>query len=161
MKWPFSSRRHPTGNRRPAATLIRRHNSRPRRVRPVLECLEDRTVPTAVPAPAGIVSWWPGDGDASDLIGSNDGTLTNGAGFAAGMVGQAFSFDATDDVVDVGGSASVQGARTIEAWVFPSTNTGFGLPIVTGGVTRQGDFFGIAGTTGTNNGTAQYNLYVD
>ena len=29
-------------------------------------------------APAGLVSWWPGDGSAQDIKGSNDGTLKNG-----------------------------------------------------------------------------------
>lgn len=39
-----------------------------------------------------MVSWWPGDGNANDIIGGNHGTLQNGANFASGMVGQAFSF---------------------------------------------------------------------
>ncbi len=28
-----------------------------------------------VPPPSGLVSWWPGDGDAADIQGANDGTL--------------------------------------------------------------------------------------
>src|ERR1700733_12437485 len=49
------------------------------------------------PAPSGIIGWWMGNGDASDLIGGNNGALKGGAtATAAGMVGQAFSFDGTN-----------------------------------------------------------------
>jgi hypothetical protein len=27
------------------------------------------------PPPSGIVAWWPGEGNANDLVGSNNGTL--------------------------------------------------------------------------------------
>ncbi|MEK7707918.1 MAG: LamG domain-containing protein, partial [Verrucomicrobiota bacterium] len=43
--------------------------------------------------PAGILAWWPGDGNATDLVGGHNGTLTGGAAFLAGRVAQAFSFD--------------------------------------------------------------------
>lgn len=48
---------------------------------------------SCVPPPEGLIAWWPGDGDASDIVGGRDGTLVGGAGFAAGKVDQAFSFD--------------------------------------------------------------------
>ena len=51
------------------------------------------------PPPTGLVSWWPGDGNPNDIQDSNDGTLQNGVTFAAGKVGQAFSFDGVDDFV--------------------------------------------------------------
>src|SRR2546423_3558625 len=54
---------------------------------------------TCAPPPPDIVSWWPGDGDANDIQGSNDGTLQNGAPFAAGIVGQALSSDGLNDHV--------------------------------------------------------------
>jgi hypothetical protein len=126
-----------------------------------VERLEDRAVPAAVAPPAGIIGWWPGDGGPNDVSGSTYATPLNDTTYAAGQVGQAFSFDGSDDGVTVGGSANVQGPRTIEAWVFPHANSGYGLPIMTGGTVGHADFFGIAGTTGTNNGTAQYDLYVD
>ena len=43
---------------------------------------------TCVDPPSGLVSWWPGDGNASDIVDGNDGALENGATFAAGHVGQ-------------------------------------------------------------------------
>ena len=42
--------------------------------------------------PAGLVAWWPGEGDALDLVGGNDGTLGGGVTFTNGEVGEAFSF---------------------------------------------------------------------
>ncbi len=34
-----------------------------------------------VEPPPGLVSWWPGDGNADDIQNGNDGTLMDGAGF--------------------------------------------------------------------------------
>ena len=60
----------------------------------------ERWIPSrAIDAPAGLVSWWPGDANARDVVGLNDGTPDGEAGFANGMVGQAFSFDGIDGVV--------------------------------------------------------------
>ena len=53
---------------------------------------------TCVDPPEGLISWWPAEGNADDILGDNDGTLVNGATFAPGMVGQAFSFDGTEPV---------------------------------------------------------------
>ncbi|MFZ5798561.1 MAG: LamG-like jellyroll fold domain-containing protein, partial [Thermodesulfobacteriota bacterium] len=75
------------------------------------------------PPPSGMLSWWAGDGNAADLIGGNQGTPVNGAGYAAGMVGQAFSFDGANDYVDLPAAASTllnNEAGSIAAWVRPS-----------------------------------------
>src|SRR5580765_449143 len=42
--------------------------------------------------PAGAVAWWRAENNALDSLGSHHGTLQNGATFATGEVGQAFSF---------------------------------------------------------------------
>jgi len=52
--------------------------------------------------PNGLVHWWADDSNALDYIGTNHGTLLNGATYRAGKVGTAFSFDGTNDMVDVG-----------------------------------------------------------
>jgi hypothetical protein len=44
--------------------------------------------PACAPRPAGLISWWPADGDANDIVDANHGTLQNGATFAAGKVGR-------------------------------------------------------------------------
>lgn len=47
---------------------------------------------TCIDPPSGMVGWWTGDGDGSDLIGVNDLTGGSAPVFAPGMVGQAFQF---------------------------------------------------------------------
>ena len=75
----------------------------------------------------GLVSWWPGEGNANDAADGNTGTLQNGATFAAGKVGQAFSFDGANDHLLVPHAANVSFEPTapmsIAAWVF-RTGTG-------------------------------------
>jgi parallel beta-helix repeat protein len=75
-----------------------------------------------VPVPAGLVAWWPANGNAKDVKGTNDGVLMNGADFAIGMVDHAFIFDGIDDYVstplDV--SPGAMPTTTWEAWVLPT-----------------------------------------
>jgi Concanavalin A-like lectin/glucanases superfamily len=72
------------------------------------------------PPPSGLVAWWPGDGDATDIAGNHDGTLRNGAGFAPGLVDLAFSLDGVDDFIRVPDRQAWtlgRDAFTIDAWV--------------------------------------------
>lgn len=69
------------------------------------------------PPPSNMVSWWGGDNNALDIVGTNHGTLMNGATFASGMVGQAFSFDGVDDYVDLGAGWFTYQSFTIDMWV--------------------------------------------
>jgi Concanavalin A-like lectin/glucanases superfamily/PKD domain len=48
---------------------------------------------SCIQPPSGMVGWWPGDGNADDVVGTNHGTAVNGATYADGKVGKAFSFD--------------------------------------------------------------------
>jgi hypothetical protein len=48
-----------------------------------------------VAAPAGLTAWWKADGNANDASGMYNATLGGDVSFAAGKVGQAFSFDGT------------------------------------------------------------------
>ncbi len=75
-----------------------------------------------VPAPSGLVSWWPGDGDANDLQSGNDGTLLGGATFDAGRVALTFVFDGAStsgvevpdaDSLDFGPGSDL----SIDAWI--------------------------------------------
>jgi hypothetical protein len=55
-----------------------------------------------LPAPSGLMGWWPAEGDANDSIGGNNGTLVKGVSFTNGMVGQAFSLDYASGYVSMG-----------------------------------------------------------
>jgi hypothetical protein len=79
-----------------------------------------------VQPPSGLVSWWPGDGNAQDIIGLNDGTLQGGTSFAQGIVGQAFRFDGVDDYIRVPHHPSLNpaSALTIEAWIHSASTEG-------------------------------------
>ncbi|MBI3852594.1 MAG: immunoglobulin domain-containing protein [Verrucomicrobia bacterium] len=83
--------------------------------------------PTCVAPPSGLVSWWQAESNALDNADGNDGMLQNGATFAAGKVGQAFSFDGVDDVVIVPDAPNLRfgptSPMTVDMWAFrTSTN---------------------------------------
>ena len=68
------------------------------------------------PAPAGMVAWWPGDGNADDIASTNHGMLKNGAILAAGMIGQAFIFDGIGSYVQLPNLIPGQAEGTVECW---------------------------------------------
>jgi hypothetical protein len=72
-----------------------------------------------VSAPSGLVGWWPGEGNANDVFGANNGTLVGSASFAAGEVGQAFSFDGNGyvSIPDSPLLDSLTNSITIELWL--------------------------------------------
>src|ERR1035437_2844067 len=59
-----------------------------------------------VSPPVGLVAWWPGEGNANDIAGTNNGIIYGGVSFVAGEVGQAFSFDGTSGYAKMPASAS-------------------------------------------------------
>jgi hypothetical protein len=70
----------------------------------------------------GLAGWWPGDGNATDIGGyALNGTLENGATFAAGEVEQAFSLDGVNGYVDVPESGGLEFTSqvTLAAWIRP------------------------------------------
>ena len=71
------------------------------------------------PPPAGLVSWWPGDGNAKDIVGQNTGLLFGGATFAPGFVGHAFRFNGSTAFVQATTFNMPTGNadRTLEMWV--------------------------------------------
>lgn len=70
--------------------------------------------------PSGLVSWWPGDGNANDIRGANDGTLVGDTTFVAGKVDQAFSFDGAGGFVEVQDDSSLKpgvSSFSIDFWM--------------------------------------------
>jgi Concanavalin A-like lectin/glucanases superfamily/Immunoglobulin domain/Lectin C-type domain/Chitobiase/beta-hexosaminidase C-terminal domain len=75
------------------------------------------TLPCFAP-PAGLVSWWRAQGDATDQVGGNNGTLSANATFAPGQVGQSFVFDGRGAAVQLGNPTNLQLQNfTIETWI--------------------------------------------
>jgi hypothetical protein len=84
---------------------------------------------TCVDPPPGMVGWWPGDGTAEDIVGGNDGQAVAGATHAAGLVGDAFSFDGVDDRIELPDLEVLKltGSFSIDAWVFIDAYPTFAL----------------------------------
>ncbi len=57
--------------------------------------------PVCAPPPANMIAWYPAEGNAHDIVGGHNGTLVGNTTYAAGKVGQAFSFDGTAGWVDI------------------------------------------------------------
>src|SRR4051794_26147700 len=88
--WPFRS--------------LHERNARSRRLR--FGELEARAVVAVLPPP-GPISWYRVEANGHDFVGSSNGTLVGGAGFAGGNVGQAFSLDGKNDPIEMNPSASL------------------------------------------------------
>ncbi len=81
------------------------------------------TASQCTPPPSGMVSWWPGDGNANDIQDGNNGALQNGATFAPGLVGQAFSFDdSMNQFVQVPDAPNIRfgpnSPMSVDFWIF-------------------------------------------
>ena len=73
-----------------------------------------------------MVAWYPGDGNANDVQGGNNGTLQGGATFTSGKVGQAFSFNGSSWVsVPDAANLHFTSQFTLDAWVNPVSLSGF------------------------------------
>ena len=114
----------------------------------------DFTIIDAIPLPAGAIEWWPAGGDANDVVGGNNGTMMNGATFAAGEVGQGFSVDGVSSYVKIPTSTDPAGPFTIEFWMQADPNNA--MDNIQGLV--AGDFYGIEISSGWggNNGVNFY-----
>jgi hypothetical protein len=73
----------------------------------------------AVAPPSGMLAWWPGESDADDVAGTNDGTLYKGVTFVPGVVRQAFAFDGVAAKVAFGNQIGNFGTNdfTVEFWI--------------------------------------------
>ena len=113
--------------------------------RPVTKA-DGSSLPQAVPAPEGLVSWWRGEGDAKDAWGGNHGTVVGKMSYASGQVGLAFKLNGTDQVeIAAAPDLDPTTAVTMEAWIKPTSlylDGGYGAMIAKGsGTTRSYIFF--------------------
>jgi hypothetical protein len=112
--------------------------------------------PCAAP-PSGLVSWWGGDNDTLDMVGTNNGTLQGNATYAAGKVGQAFSFDGSGDYVSIPNDLSLNptAAITVDAWVF-SDNASY-APLI---VKKAGSNSGYSLELSTDSSKVNFYVYI-
>lgn len=106
---------------------------------------------TCTPITSGEVARWTGDGNALDSIGSNHGTLQNGATFGPALFGQGFVFDGVNDYVTVPDAPAISftSAFTLAAWVKPtSPNNGVIQGVVAKARPGGGTGFNMAVTNG-------------
>lgn len=114
--------------------------------------------------PSGLISWWPGDENANDIIGGNLGTLQNGTTFATGKVGSSFSLDGVDDNVVIGNPANLRLQDfTIDAWIKLNTLSIDGFTERIAGYSIGGYGFFLAGpvVVNPNGATAVRQLSLD
>ncbi len=88
----------------------------------VTDCVSVVVLLVCVPPPLGLVSWWPGEGNAVDIVSGNNGTLEGGVTFTNGEVGQAFDFDGSSGYVEVGDLADLDMSNSfsLECWIYPT-----------------------------------------
>ena len=68
--------------------------------------------------PEGMISWWPGDGSAEDIVGWNSGSLWGNSTYSTGKVGDAFYFpDSTCQVWAPAEGIDDLQELTIDLWV--------------------------------------------
>jgi hypothetical protein len=83
-------------------------------------------VPPCVAAASDLVAWWRAEGDSSDFLGGNAGTVYGALGYSVGEVGKAFSFDGGTSFISCPAAATLDiGAGpgvTIEAWIQPASD---------------------------------------
>jgi uncharacterized sulfatase len=83
--------------------------------------IESFSLTAAAPVSQALIHHWKLDGDATDSVGSADGTEQGGAGYAPGRIGQAVSLDGVDDYIATATAGNIilpSTDYTLMAWVF-------------------------------------------
>ena len=104
----------------------------------LFSALSFAATPVCIVPPTGLVSWWTGDSDASDLYGVNDPSAVNAVSLVPGEVVKGFAFG-TGSYIDILPSPTLENQKfTWDAWVRPDgpgpNNDQFGSVIVQQGI---------------------------
>jgi len=79
---------------------------------------------TCLPPPPGLVDWWTGDGNATDILSGNNGTLMGNVSFTNGEVGQAFDFEGTNGFVSTSLLVTNPQSFSLSLWFRTATTKG-------------------------------------
>jgi hypothetical protein len=114
-----------------------------------------------VQCPSGLIAWWPGDGNATNLVGTNYGTLYNGATNVSGIVDGAFSFDGANDYFAAPDQSlysphvGTNGEMTVMAWIRVSSYPSTSRPFIAKGTSSAWEYALYL----TPSGAAQFSLW--
>ena len=96
--------------------------------------LATRVTPLACATPPpGLVAWWPGDGDAHDLVGTNEPTVFTGVTYGDARVGEGLVLDSDADRVSFANADAFNMSETgltVEFWVQGIKNQPQGIAAV-------------------------------
>ena len=85
---------------------------------------EGKCISFCTPPPSDIISWWPAEGNAIDIVSGNNGIAAN-ITYTIGEVGNAFDFNDSNAYVRVPASSNLNvglgNGFTFETWINPST----------------------------------------
>lgn len=80
--------------------------------------------PCCVPPPSGLVYWWPGEDNALDIVGGNNGTLQGGVTYTNGEVGQAFNLNGSSGFISTSTIITNPQTFSLCMWFRSSTTNG-------------------------------------
>jgi uncharacterized sulfatase len=83
--------------------------------------IESFKLTALAPSATALIHHWKLDGNATDSVGTANGTVQGGAGYATGRFGQAVSLDGVDDFISTASAGNVvlpDTEYTLMAWVF-------------------------------------------
>jgi RHS repeat-associated protein len=86
--------------------------------------------PCATGSAESLVAWWPGNGDAQDVVTGQVGRLLNGTSFVDAKVSMGFQFDGVNDTVRMPAAPNLDvaksgnGSLTLEFWMKPDVHEG-------------------------------------
>jgi len=96
---------------------------------------------TCIDPPTGLVGWWPGESNADDIVGGNNGTVVSGTiGYVPAEVGLGFHFDGGANMLFAPSAPALNFGPnqdfSIEAWIspcIPPVGLNSDLPVVSKG----------------------------
>ncbi len=87
--------------------------------------IDTPVVQGCIAPPPGMVGWWPGDNNANDISGNNNGTLQGGASYLTGKVANGFKLSTNSDYISIPDNSSLNfgiNNFSIDAWIKTKDN---------------------------------------